>query len=122
MYALLQFIAQWADPPFLVPGAALVTRANGTMLAVLEPLTGEDAALAQMGGRTSAELAGLRRIHFVAVKPGRDYGTVLEILQGLRGDEEVVVDPGDAVKEGALVQTLASDTARQTQNTKPGNK
>jgi multidrug efflux pump subunit AcrA (membrane-fusion protein) len=122
MYALLQFIAQWADPPFLVPGAALVTRANGTMLAVLKPLTGEDTALTQTGGRTSAELAGLRRVHFVAVKPGRDYGTVLEILQGLRGDEEVVVDPGDAVKEGALVQTLASDTARQTQNTKPGNK
>jgi hypothetical protein len=52
---------------------------------------------------------------------GRD-GTVLEILKGLRGDEEVVVDPGNAVKEGALVQTLASDTARQTQNTKLGNK
>ena len=58
----------------------------------------------------------------MAVKPGRDYGTVLEILDGLHGDEEVVVDPGDAVKEGALVQTLASDTARQTLNTKLGNK
>ena len=56
----------------------------------------------------------------MAVKPGRDYGTVLEILEGLHGDEEVVVDPGDAVKEGALVQTLGSDSARQTLNTKLG--
>jgi len=122
MYALIRFIAQWVDPPFLVPGAALVTRANGTMLAVLTPLTGEDAALKQTGVRTPAELAGLRRVHFVAVKPGRDYGTVLEILEGLRGDEEVVVDPGDAVKEGALVQTRPPDTAKQTLNTKLGNK
>jgi len=122
MYALIRFIAQRADPPFLVPGAALVVRASGTMLAVLQPLTGNDAALKQTGVRTSAELDGLRRVHFVAVKPGRDYGTVLEILEGLRGDEEVVVDPGDAVKEGALVQTLGSDSARQTLNTKLGNK
>ena len=55
-------------------------------------------------------------------KPGRDYGTELEILHGLQGGEEVVVDPGDAVKEGALVQTVASNSAKQTLNTKPGNK
>jgi multidrug efflux pump subunit AcrA (membrane-fusion protein) len=57
MYAQLQFIAQRADPPFLVPGAALVVRASGTRLALLTPLTGQDAALTQMGARTSAELA-----------------------------------------------------------------
>ena len=50
------------------------------------------------------------------------YGTVLEILDGLHGDEEVVVDPGDAVKEGALVQTLTPGAAKQTLNTRLGNK
>jgi len=104
MYALLKFIAQRSDPPFLVPGAALVVRAAGTTLAVLKPLTPEDAAK-QMGVGTAAEVAGLRRVHFVDVQPGRDYGTELEILHGLEGGEEIVVDPGDAVREGALVQT-----------------
>jgi hypothetical protein len=113
MYALLQFVAERPDPPFLVPGAALVVRASGTMLALLQPLQGITA---------STDIAGLRRVHFVAVQPGRDYGTVLEILQGLQGGEEVVVDPGDAVKEGAIVQTAASNSAQQTSSSKPGNK
>ena len=56
MYALIQFIAQRADPPFLVPGAALVVRASGTMLAVLQPLAGNDCGPTQTGGKTSAEL------------------------------------------------------------------
>ena len=41
MYALCSSSQQRADPPFLVPDASLVVRANGTMLAVLEPLTGQ---------------------------------------------------------------------------------
>ena len=53
MYALLQFVAERPDPPFLVPDAALVVRATGTMLAVLQPLTGEDGARTQTGVRTS---------------------------------------------------------------------
>ena len=44
MYALLQFVAERPDPPFLVPGAALVVRANGTMLALLQTLAGDDGA------------------------------------------------------------------------------
>lgn len=120
MYARLQFVADRADPPFLVPDAALVVRAKGTTVAVLETLAADDSAGAQAGATTPAGLAGLRRVHFVAVQPGRDYGTELEILSGLQGDEEVAVDPGDAVKEGALVQILAPDRAKQTLNTRPG--
>ena len=67
-------------------------------------------------------MTGLRRVHFVAVQPGRDYGTDLEILHGLQGGEEVVVDPGDVVKEGAIVQTAASNSAKQTSSSRPGNK
>ena len=33
-----------------------------------------------------------------------------------------MVDPGDAVKEGALVQTLGSNSTKQTLNTKLGSK
>jgi hypothetical protein len=44
------------------------------------------------------------------VEPGRDYGVELEIVNGLKAGEEVVVDPSDAVQEGALVQIAAPNS------------
>jgi multidrug efflux pump subunit AcrA (membrane-fusion protein) len=55
-------------------------------------------------GVDAAVLARARIVHFEKVQPGRDYGTTLEILDGLDDGDYVVVDPGDAVKEGAMVQ------------------
>ncbi len=103
MYTLVKFITDRTDPPFLAPDAALVVQSNGAKLAVLEPLTAQEQANAKSQGMDPAVLARARRAHFQNVQPGRDYGIELEILSGLRGDEEVVVDPGDAVKEGAIV-------------------
>jgi multidrug efflux pump subunit AcrA (membrane-fusion protein) len=93
MYTLVKFVTERADPPFLVPDAALVVEAGGTQLAVLQPLP-------------DATQPGLRRVHFQKVQPGRDYGLDLEILSGLKGDEQVAVDPSDAVKEGAIVRPV----------------
>jgi hypothetical protein len=96
MYTLVKFITDRSDPPFLVPDAALVVEANGAQLAVLEPLTAHEQA--------NTKWQGARRVHFQKVQPGRDYGIDLEILSGLKGNEEVAVDPGDAVKEGVIVR------------------
>jgi multidrug efflux pump subunit AcrA (membrane-fusion protein) len=104
MYAMVSFITQRDDPPFLVPDAALVVRASGTVLAVLKPLTQEEQQKAAANGIDSATLARARRVHFQTVTPGRDYGVELEILDGLEAGAEVAVDPNDAVQEGALVQ------------------
>src|SRR6185436_6228142 len=90
MYTLVKFVTERADPPVLVPDAALVLTADGSQVAVLEPIP-------------DAKPEGARRVHFQKVQPGRDYGIELEILSGLRGDEAVAVDPSDAVKEGAIV-------------------
>ncbi len=49
-----------------------------------------------------------RRVHFQKVQPGRDYGTTVEVNDGLRDGDYVVVDPGDDVKEGAIVQMAAN--------------
>ena len=103
MYTLVKFITERADPPFLVPDAALVVEANGTTLAVLSPLTPQEQATAKSQGVEPATVSRALRVHFQKVQPGRDYGIELEILSGLGGDEEVAVDPGDAVKEGAIV-------------------
>jgi multidrug efflux pump subunit AcrA (membrane-fusion protein) len=104
MYAEVSFTTNRVDPPFLVPDAALVVRATGTVLAVLQPLTAAEQEKVKTDGLDPATVGRVRRVHFVAVTPGRDYGIELEIPSGLQLGQDVVVDPGDAVQEGALVQ------------------
>jgi multidrug efflux pump subunit AcrA (membrane-fusion protein) len=104
MYAMVSFVTDRIDPPFLVPDAALVVRSSGTVMAVLQPLTRDEQEKARAEGIDAATLARVKRVHFQAVEPGRDYGIELEILGGLKVGDEVVVDPSDAVQEGAMVQ------------------
>ena len=107
MYATVSFTTDRIGPPFLVPDAALVVRSSGTVLAVLQPLTGDEQQKAKAEGIDPATVARVRRVHFQVVTPGRDYGIELEILNGLKVGQEVAVDPTDAVQEGALVQIAA---------------
>ena len=87
MYARVSLRTVSAEPPLLVPGDALVTRANGTRVAVVA----EDGA-----------------VHFQKVAVGRDYGTETEVLAGLAGGELVIINPTDDVREGARVKPAAS--------------
>jgi hypothetical protein len=107
MYTTVQFATNRVVPPFLVPDASLVVEANGTSLAVLQPLSQSELKSAASAGTDQAALARARVVHFQKVQPGRDYGTTLEILDGLHDGDYVVVNPGDAVKEGAIVQMAA---------------
>jgi hypothetical protein len=115
MYTTVRFATVRDAPPFLVPDASLVVEASGTTLAVLKPLSQPDLAKAASEGMDRAVLARARIVHFQKVDPGRDYGTALEILNGVDDGEYVVVNPGDAVKEGAIVQM-----ADATQEPGPG--
>ena len=42
-------------------------------------------------------------IHFIKVKQGRDFGDKIEILEGLNGDEKLVVNVTDDLQEGMKV-------------------
>jgi len=72
-----------ASAPMLIPGDTPVVRAEGTLVAVVED-----------GGR----------VHFKKLTIGRDLGSEVEVLGGLNGDEWIVVNPSDEVREGTLVQ------------------
>jgi hypothetical protein len=74
---------------------------------MLQPLTPDEQQKIRAEGIDPATLERVRRVHFQAVEPGRDYGVELEILDGLKVGEEVAVDPSDAVQEGAFVQIAA---------------
>jgi hypothetical protein len=112
MYTTVRFATTRETPPFLVPDASLVVGATGTTLAVLQPLSQPDLAKAGSEGMDQAVLARARIVHFQKVQPGRDYGTTLEILNGVDEGEYVVVNPGDAVKEGAIVQMVDPNQAQ----------
>jgi multidrug efflux pump subunit AcrA (membrane-fusion protein) len=113
MYAEVSFITDRIDPPFLVPDAALVVKSSGTVLAVLEALSPDQRQKASAEGMDPATLARVRRVHFQTVQPGRDYGIELEVLDGLQVGQDVVVDPTDAVQEGALVQIAAPNSGQE---------
>ena len=43
-------------------------------------------------------------IHFIKVKQGRDFGDKVEILEGLKGDEKLITNINDNLKEGDKVK------------------
>ncbi len=100
MYAQVRFSDPRPDPPLLIPGDSLVTRADGTQVAVL--------------------LEG-NKVHFQPVEVGRDYGTDVEVSNGLKGTEYVVVNPGDDIKEGVIVKPAKAKTPA-AQTGPPGGK
>jgi RND family efflux transporter MFP subunit len=85
MYATVTFHLPRAVTSILIPSEALVFRADGTTVAIVD---------------------AQHKIHFQKVVVGHDYGDSLEILSGLRVGESVVVNPNDTVVEGAKVNPV----------------
>lgn len=46
-----------------------------------------------------------KRLHYIKIKAGRDYGTEIEVQSGLTGNELLVTNPSDAMKENQPVKT-----------------
>src|SRR3984893_6247455 len=104
MYAMVSFTTDRVDPPFLVPDAALVVKSSGPVLAVLLPPTSDELQKARAEGLDPVTLARVKRVHFQTVALGRDYGIELEVLNGLKVGQEVVVDHTDAGAERSVVK------------------
>ena len=85
MYAQVDLTTPRTDPPLLIPGDTLVVRSNGPQVAVV---------------------GGDHIVHFQLVQLGRDYGDKIEVLSGLEAGQQVVVNPGDTVQEGAKVNPV----------------
>ncbi len=64
---------------------------------------GGDSRGGSRSDETSRDPGQAKRIHLQQVKTGRDYGTEIEIIQGLQPGAVIVANPGDDVMEDALV-------------------
>ena len=82
MYAQVHFQVARLAAPILIPGDAVVTRASGTLVAVVDD-SGQ--------------------VHFRSIQLGRDFGSSVEVISGLEENEAVIVNPTDDVREGILV-------------------
>jgi multidrug efflux pump subunit AcrA (membrane-fusion protein) len=91
MYAEVHFKSHRDVPPLLVPGDTLIAGNDGLLVAVLNNAPDQG--------------KGAKKIHLQPVQIGRDYGVETEVLSGLVGNELLVVNPGDEVKEGAFVKS-----------------
>jgi len=85
MYAQVDLTTPRKNPPVLIPGDTLVVRSNGPQVGVV----GADHV-----------------VHFQRLQLGRDYGDKIEVLSGLEPGQQVVVNPGDTVQEGAKVNPV----------------
>jgi len=105
MYAEVKFDMVRATPPLLIPTTALIVRADGQYVAVVD----QD-----------------HIIRFRMVGLGRDYGKEIEIVAGLEGNETVVSNPTDDVREGAKIEPVfpkppaGTPPMQQPDSTKPG--
>jgi RND family efflux transporter MFP subunit len=90
MYAQVDLSSPRTNPPLLVPGDALIVRADGTQVAVV----GSD-----------------HTVHLQKIQVGRDYGDNLEVISGLQLGDMVIANPGDAVVEGVKVEPVPVETA-----------
>jgi RND family efflux transporter MFP subunit len=54
-----------------------------------------------------------KTISLIPVTPGRDFGTEIEIVAGLKGDEWVVLNPSDSLTEGTAVRVAETQAPAQ---------
>ena len=51
------------------------------------------------------------RVVMQTITLGRDFGTTVEVLSGLNGDEQVVLNPPDALTAGQTVRVASASDA-----------
>lgn len=95
MYVTVSLLNVRTRPPVIVPADSLITRSQGTQVAIVRD----------------------NIVHLQSVLVGRDYGSLTEILSGLEEGELVVMTPNDVAREGAKVQVKISNTPSRENST-----
>jgi multidrug efflux pump subunit AcrA (membrane-fusion protein) len=97
MYGQVKFLLPDANAPIVIPSNAFVFRTEGPQVAVVT----DD-----------------HRIHWQSIHVGRDFGTQMEVLDGLKENANVVMNPTDDLQEGTHVEV--KPPAKPKGNPSPG--
>lgn len=87
MYGQVKFLLPEDNAPIVVPADAFVFRSQGPQVVTV---TNEN------------------RVHWQNIRVGRDFGTQLEVLDGLAENAKVVMNPTDDLQEGVHVQVKSA--------------
>jgi RND family efflux transporter MFP subunit len=94
MYAQVSIKVPSTGASLRIPAIALIVRAEGTLVARVENGT----------------------VHLAPVTLGRDFGTSVEALEGVKAGDALVVNPAESIADGMKVRALARGTSKP-----PGN-
>jgi len=72
-----------------------------------------NATIFKSAGLQVAVVKNGKTISLVPITPGRDFGTEIEIVAGLKGDEWVVLNPSDSLTEGTVVRVAETPAPAQ---------
>jgi RND family efflux transporter MFP subunit len=90
-FAQVYFNFKTSDPRLVVPGNSLIFRAQGAQLGLVDPRTD--------------------LVHLQNIKIGRDLGNRIEVVDGLKENDQVIVNPSDSLSDGSEVQTQLQQMA-----------
>jgi RND family efflux transporter MFP subunit len=91
MYTQVDLGSAAINPPLLVPAQALIVRADGAQVAVVDP-------------------DGILHLQKVAI--GRDYGDRVEIAQGVTEGTTILAAPGESAQEGLKIVPVSGGNAQ----------
>jgi RND family efflux transporter MFP subunit len=94
MYAQVTLNFPRVSPPILVPASALVIRSAGPQVLVVDA--------------TGASRSGVGTLRLQSVQVGRDYGSTVEILDGLLDGTSIVTNPNADLGDGMRVRTVVA--------------
>ena len=97
MYGQVKFLLADENAPIVVPANAFLFRTDGPQVATVV----KD-----------------NRIHWQTIRVGRDFGTQLEVLDGLAENTRVVMNPTDDLAEGIQVQLTPAEKPKGDANAK----
>lgn len=91
LYGQVNFNVQQDTPPVVIPANTLLVQSEGPQVVLVKPD---------------------KTLQIKPVEIGRDFGTAVEIINGLNGNEQLVLNPTDNLQEGQAVQvrTVESTT------------
>src|SRR6266487_717260 len=99
MYGQVKFLLADENAPLVVPANAFLFRTQGPQVATV---------------------ANDNRIHWQTIHVGRDFGTQLEVLDGLAENTKIVMNPTDDLGEGIQVQVKPTEKPKGDTSGKPG--
>jgi RND family efflux transporter MFP subunit len=94
VYANVKLAVSTATNNFIVPANTLLFRAEGMRVALVDDQ---------------------QRVHLQPVTIGRDFGSTVEIVEGLQDNDHIVISPPDSMYEGQQVNIAKNDNKQPQQ-------